>query len=87
MLFHITYSVLSGQRDPAQEKFKKTGAQPPNSVTMKSRHHSINGNKGFIIAETSDPEAMGKWVQEWSKLLSFEIVPVLTDEQVAKVIT
>lgn len=53
---------------------------------MKSRWHSIDGNKGFIIAETSDIEAFGKWFQDWTDALSCEVSPVLTDEQVAKVI-
>lgn len=86
MLFHIKYNVTPEQRDNAQNRFKKTGGLPPAGVTMKSRWHSIDGNKGFIIAETSDIEAFGKWFQDWTDALSCEVSPVLTDEQVAKVI-
>jgi hypothetical protein len=84
--FHITYQVTSEHRDEVQALFKKTGARPPESVTMKGRWHSINGDEGYIIAETSKSEAMGKWIQEWSDKLSFKVVPVLTDEEVAKII-
>ena len=86
MFFHITYNVTPEQRNVAQERFKKTGGLPPSGVTMKERWHSIDGNKGFVLAETSDLEAFGKWIQDLSDSLVFEISPVLTDEQVAKLI-
>jgi hypothetical protein len=86
MLFHITYKLTSDKRDNAQGRFKKTGGLPPEGVTMKSRWHSVDGNRGFIIAETSNIDAFGKWIQDWSDYLTFETTPILTDEQVAKVI-
>lgn len=86
MLFHITYKVTPEQRDNAQGLFKKTGGMPPTGVTMKGRWHSVDGNRGFLLAETSDIESFGKWIQDWSNILTFETTPVLTDEQVAKVI-
>ncbi len=87
MLFHITYKVPFGQRDAAQERFKKTGAPPTEGVTMKDRWHSVDGDRGFIIAETSNVEAIGKWIQDWSDVLNFKATPILTDEQIAKVIS
>ena len=86
MLFHIKYNVTPEQRNKVQEKFKKTGALPPKGVTMKGRWHNIAGSNGFIIAETSDIESFGKWIQDWSDSLVFEVSPVLTDEEVSKVI-
>lgn len=86
MTYHITYKLANIQRNEAQKRFKSTGALPPAGVTMKGRWHSINGNGGFMLAESSDPEAIGKWIQDWSDLLTFEITPVLTDEQVASLI-
>lgn len=86
MLFHVTYKVAPGQRNSAQERFKNTGALPPDGVTLKGRWHSINGDHGFNLAETSDIEAFGKWIQEWSDILIFDVTPVVTDEQIAKII-
>ena len=86
MLFHIKYNVTPEQRDKTQERFKKTGGLPPTGVKMKDRWHNVEGGSGFIIAETNDLEAFGKWLQDWSDSLTFEVSPVLTDEQVSKVI-
>ena len=86
MLFHITYEFSPQERDQAQKRFKETGAPPPEGVTMQGRWHSAAGRKGFMIAETADALALGKWTQSWTDLLSFEITPVLTEEEVGQVI-
>lgn len=86
MLFHITYEFSPQEREQAQKRFKETGALPPEGVTMQGRWHSAAGRKGFMIAETADAVALGKWTQSWTDLLSFEITPVLTEEEVGQVI-
>ncbi len=86
MLFHITYEFSPHERDQAQQRFKETGAPPPEGVTMQGRWHSVAGCKGFMIAESTDAVAISKWTQSWSDLLSFEITPVVTDQEVGEVI-
>jgi len=86
MLFHIIYEFSPQERDDAQERFKETGAPPPDGVTMHGRWHSAAGLVGFLIAESSDSGAIGKWMQSWTDLLSFEITLVLTDEEFTEVI-
>jgi hypothetical protein len=87
MIFHITYEFSPVQRNDAQKRFKETGAPPPSGVTMIGRWHCVQGHKGFTIAECSDPEAIAKWIQDWADLISFEVTPVLNDEQFTRVIS
>ncbi|MDA0321738.1 MAG: DUF3303 family protein [Verrucomicrobia bacterium] len=86
MLFHISYEFPPEERDDAQARFKATGAPAPDGVTMIGRWHSAAGHLGFTVAESESVVAIGKWMQEWTDLLTFEITPVLTDEEVAEVI-
>lgn len=86
MTFHISYTLSPERRNSAQKRFKETGAAPPSGVTMIGRWHCAEGLRGFTVAESSDAEAIAKWVQEWTDLLSFEVKPVVTDEQLARVI-
>jgi hypothetical protein len=86
MTFHITYTLLPGHRNNAQKRFKETGALPPPGLTMVGRWHAAEGLRGFVVAETSDAVAITKWLQEWTDLLSFEVTPVVNDEQLAQVI-
>jgi len=53
---------------------------------MTGRWHCAEGLRGFLVAESSDAEAIAKWTQSWTDLLSFEVTPVVTDEQLARVI-
>ena len=86
MLFMITYSFAPESRDVAQDRFKKTGGLPGPGATMLGRWHDLGGNRGFILAESNDGIAIGKWIQQWTDLLEFEVTPVNNDEDVMKVL-
>jgi hypothetical protein len=86
MLFMITYAFSSDARNAAQERFKKTGGRPGEGVKVHGRWHAIAGGHGFVLAESTDAVAIGKWMQEWTHLLEFEVIPVNTDEDVMKVL-
>lgn len=86
MLFVITYSFPPEARNTAQDRFRKTGGFPGEGVKMLGRWHAVGGNNGFVLAETSDSVALGKWLQDWTDVLDFDVVPVNDDEQVMKVI-
>lgn len=86
MLFMISYSFGSEVRNEAQTRFKKTGGVPGDGVKMVGRWHCVGGNNGFLLAETNDSVAFGKWMQEWTDLIDFDVMPVNNDEDVMKVL-
>jgi len=86
MLFHIEYTLQPSARNDAQSRFQETGGGPPEGATMVGRWHKAGGLGGFLLAESSDPVAIGKWMQQWTDLLEFEVTPVLNDEQVMEVL-
>ena len=87
MLFHITYQIDNDHRGAAQDRFTSTGAPPPEGVTMIGRWHSVAGLRGFIIAESESAEALFTWTQSWTDVLNFEVVPVVGDEEAARVLS
>lgn len=86
MTFHVTYTVSPNHRNAAQTRFQETGGLPPEGVTMLGRWHSASGRRGFTVAEAVDAADIARWMQQWTDLLTFEITPVLTDEEFAGVI-
>ena len=86
MLFHISYEISNDNRNEAQDRFTSTGALPPEGVTMLGRWHSVAGLYGFMVAETDNAEALFTWTQSWTDLLTFEITPVVGDEEAARVL-
>jgi len=86
LLFHISYEFSPENRDDVQQRFRETGGLPPQGVVMHGRWHCAEGLGGFVVAESDDPVAVAKWTQAWTDLLSFEVTPVLNDEQITEVI-
>lgn len=87
MIFYITFEYDPRHRDAVHERFKQTGAPPPEGVSMTGRWHSVEGNRGFLVAEFSRTDSIARWLQEWTELINFEVTPVLTDEQFLDVLT
>lgn len=86
MIYHIAFDYLPDNRAEVHDRFAQTGAPPPNNVKMVGRWHSAEGNRGWLICETDDGKAIARWLQEWTDLISFEVTPVLTDEEFLGVI-
>ncbi len=86
MLFMITYSFDSADRDVVQDRFKKTGGLPGPGAKMLGRWHDMGGNRGFVLTESNEGVAIGKWLQEWTDVMEFEVTPVNHDEDVMKVL-
>jgi len=84
MLFLTYFSYPPQNREAVQARFKKTGGKPPEGVKMLGRWHAIGGGKGVFVSEANDPMAIAKWVQEWSDLLSLEVLPALDDASALK---
>ncbi len=87
MIYHIAFDYLPDSRIDVHERFKQTGAPPPQGVKMVGRWHAAEGNRGWFIAEADDADAIARWLQEWTDLITFEVTPVLTDEQFLAVIS
>ncbi len=87
MLFIVSYKTSLATNRAGQERFKQTGgAAPPAGVTKIAAYHLADGSGGYIIAETNDAIALGKWANQWSDLISLEIRPLLTDEGIGQVL-
>lgn len=72
--------------DAITERFQQTGGMPPDGVTMLGRWFDVAGGRGYALSESDNPVAMAKWVRGWSDLMSFEITPVVDDEQMMQVL-
>jgi hypothetical protein len=86
MHFLTIWTFRPEHANSAIERFGETGAPPPEGVNMLARWHDVAGKRGFALSETDDPVAIAKWCHGWNDLLSFEIVPVINDEQLGAVL-
>ena len=85
MQFMVTYSIDIPQRTQAEARFLETGAVPPEGVKMLGRWHCTGERRGFMLIESTELSGITKFMRDWSDLLSFQITPVISDEQMAQI--
>jgi Domain of unknown function (DUF3303) len=87
MVFVSIYSLPPENRTAAEDRFKQTGGKPPKGVKMIGRWHSAGGGRGVTIFEADDPQAIARWSEQWTDLISFDVYPALDDSAFAKVLS
>ena len=81
MQFMMIWTTSPDKINRTLERFGQTGALPPEGVTLQARWFEMGGGRGFMLAETDDPVTLASWCRQWGDLISFEVVPVIDDEQ------
>jgi hypothetical protein len=87
MIYLTIYRWKPENRKEIVARFMENGGAPPTGVKLLSRWTDLGGGRGFTLTETDDPVALSSFCYVWNDLMSFEIVPVINDEQLAKVLT
>lgn len=64
----------------------ETGGVPPPGVKLLGRWTDLAGGRGFTLTESDDAVAAAKSAYVWNDLMSFEMVPAMTDDRLAKVL-
>ena len=77
----VIWTASPDKTNQTMERFSGTSAMPPEGVSLVARWFAAAGGRGFMVAETDDPVALSSWCRQWNDLISFEVVPVIDDEQ------
>ena len=86
MIFLTIYRWSPENRKAVVARFLENGGVPPPGVKLLSRWTDVAGGRGFTLTESDDPVAVSKFAYGWNDLISFEMIPVINDEQLAKVL-
>lgn len=46
----------------------------------------VSGSRGFALCSADDATAVARWCRQWADLLTFEVVPVIDDGQLADIL-
>ncbi|MEZ5742123.1 MAG: DUF3303 family protein [Burkholderiaceae bacterium] len=86
MVYLTIYRWRPENRKAIVQRFMETGGVPPPGVKLLSRWTDVAGGRGFSLTEADDPVAASKFAYAWNDLMSFEMVPVVSDEQLGQVL-
>jgi len=75
-----------GKAPEVYRRFRDRGRMAPEGVRYLSSWIDLEFRRCFQVMEAESEAALKLWTCHWDDLVDFEIVPVRTSEQAAKVI-
>jgi hypothetical protein len=69
--------------DPSRvgERFAQRGRMLPEGVSYEASWLDEAGTKCFQVMDATDRAILDEWIAQWSDLVEFEVVPVLTSQE------
>ncbi len=84
MLYMVIERYVSGPR-PVYQRAATSGRMLPEGLRYVDSWVADDGtmDRCFQLMETGDPALLDRWMERWSDLVSFEVIPVITSAQAA----
>ena len=81
MLFIVIESFKRNDAKPVGERFRHRGRMMPEGVKYHASWVDLEGRRCFQVMEAADERLLREWTANWSDLVDFEVVPVVTSAQ------
>jgi hypothetical protein len=81
MLFMVVETFKNGDPRPIRERFLDQGRLLPDGVVYHESWIDPERARCFQVMEAETIELLGTWIESWSDLIDFEVVPVLTSQE------
>jgi hypothetical protein len=78
----VIETFVRGAR-PVYERAAQKGRMLPTGVLYLDSWIDESLQRCFQLMEADDPSALDEWIGEWSDLVAFEIVPLISSSQAA----
>ena len=84
MLYMVIERYVSGPR-PVYQRAAASGRMLPEGLSYVDSWVSDDGSmdRCFQPMETGDPALLDRWMERWSDLVSFEVIPVIKSAEAA----
>jgi hypothetical protein len=82
----VHYLVIEHFRNrdpvPVYQRFQAQGRLMPNGLAYVSSWITDDLSRCYQVMETDDRRSLEQWMARWSDLIDFEVMPVLSSQQV-----
>jgi hypothetical protein len=83
MLYMVIERFRNGNAQPVYERFQKRGRLMPDGVEYIDSWVTADLTSCFQLMRTDDIDLLHQWAANWSDLVEFEFVPVITSKEAA----
>lgn len=78
MLFMIIEHFKGGDPIPVYRRFRDRGRMAPDDVRYVNSWVTSDLSQCYQVMESPDRARLDEWLQQWSDLVDFDVVPVIT---------
>jgi hypothetical protein len=83
-LYMVIETFNDGNAGPVYQRFRERGRLAPEGLTYVSSWVDTNLQRCYQVMDTNDRALLDQWIANWSDIVSFEVIPVLTSAQAAE---
>ena len=84
MLFMVVEHFKDRDPAPVYKRFAEQGRLMPEGLSYVNSWIEVGMDRCFQVMETDDPILVQEWIKNWSDLVDFEVVPVVTSAEMQK---
>ena len=86
MVYMVVEQFKDGDAIPVYRRFRDRGRLAPEGLTYLTSWVEENLHRCFQLMDTNDRKLLDEWIANWSDIVEFEVIPVMTSkEAVAKI--
>jgi hypothetical protein len=82
-LYMIVEHFKNADAAPVYRRFRDRGRLAPDGLTYVDSWVDVKLERCFQLMETADRALLDQWMANWSDLVEFEVIPVVTSAQAA----
>lgn len=83
MLYMVIERFRNGDAQPVYERFRQRGRLMPDGVEYVDSWVTDDLARCFQLMRTDDINLLHEWAANWSDLVDFDFVPVITSKEAA----
>ena len=84
MLFMVIEHYKDSDPKPVYQRFAEHGRMMPDGLIYVNSWIEVGMDRCFQVMETENPILLQEWIKNWSDLVEFEVVPVVTSAEMVK---
>jgi len=87
MLYLVIEKFKNGDASLVYSRYRQKGRLAPDGLKYISSWVTTDIARCYQIMECEDPRLLDQWIAEWSDLVDFEIIPVITSAEAAMLVS